>query len=238
MPYIIDNYYGKHLKKGWNLELNLLISVCCNRARRFPLPDGPGQVKLPVGQVDLDRFFFFISYKQIEEFQNSCSWASDDFEKRRALCKKWHYKQSVISWVVLFGTVGGLTLRIISVSLIIHPFNSYLIVCVFLGWFHMNSHINEPLGSRIYLKNFASGHAKSPALFIFLQNVKQMSNFMTNAILKSYEKIPITNGDWYFLMSHQKIPIPIVTFIVVVLVFSVLSIVSVCIFGFTLVQLY
>ena len=29
------------------------------RARRFPLPDGPGQVKLPVGQVDLDRFFFF-----------------------------------------------------------------------------------------------------------------------------------------------------------------------------------
>ena len=38
----------------------------CNRARRFPLPDGQGQVKLPVGQVDLDRFFFFISYKQID----------------------------------------------------------------------------------------------------------------------------------------------------------------------------
>ena len=55
------------------------------RARRFPLPDGPGQVKLPVGQVDLDRFFFFISYKQIEEFQNSWSRESDDFEKRRAL---------------------------------------------------------------------------------------------------------------------------------------------------------
>ena len=44
-----------------------------SRARRFPLPDGPGQVKLPVGQVDLDRFFLFISYKQIEEFQNSWS---------------------------------------------------------------------------------------------------------------------------------------------------------------------
>ena len=55
------------------------------RARRFPLPNGLGQVKLPVGQVDLDRFFFFISYKQIEEFQNSWSRASDDFEKRRAL---------------------------------------------------------------------------------------------------------------------------------------------------------
>ena len=55
------------------------------KARRFPLPDSSGQVKLPVGQVDLDRFFFFISYKQIEEFQNSWSRASDDFEKRRAL---------------------------------------------------------------------------------------------------------------------------------------------------------
>ena len=55
------------------------------RARRFPLPEGPGQVKLPVAQVDLNRFFLFISFKQIEEFQNSWSHASDDFEKRQAL---------------------------------------------------------------------------------------------------------------------------------------------------------
>ena len=41
-------------------------------------------MKLPVRQVDLDRFLF-ISYKQIEEFQNSWSRASDDFEKSRAL---------------------------------------------------------------------------------------------------------------------------------------------------------
>ena len=61
------------------------IDYWLTRARRFPLPDSPGQVKLPVGQVDLDRFFFFISYKQIKEFQNSWSRASDDFEKRRAL---------------------------------------------------------------------------------------------------------------------------------------------------------
>ena len=46
---------------------------------------GPEQVKLPVGQVDLNRFFLFISYKQIEKFQNSWSWASNDFEKRQAL---------------------------------------------------------------------------------------------------------------------------------------------------------
>ena len=32
------------------------------RACRFPLPDGPGQVKLPVGLVDFNRFFLFISY--------------------------------------------------------------------------------------------------------------------------------------------------------------------------------
>ena len=30
------------------------------RARCFPLPDGPGQVKLPVGQVDLNRFYSFL----------------------------------------------------------------------------------------------------------------------------------------------------------------------------------
>ena len=59
------------------------------KARRFPLPDGSGQVKRPVGQVDLDRFFFFIWYKQIEEFQISWSRASDDFEKRRALRYLW-----------------------------------------------------------------------------------------------------------------------------------------------------
>ena len=56
---------------------------CCDiapRARRFPLPYGPGQVKLPVGQVDLNRFFLFISYKQIKEFQNTWSRASDEFK--------------------------------------------------------------------------------------------------------------------------------------------------------------
>ena len=74
------------------------------RARCFPLPDGPGQVKLPVGQVDLDRFFFFISYKQIEEFKNSWSRASDDFEKRRALSwdiimLKWAASQTTYYYV-------------------------------------------------------------------------------------------------------------------------------------------
>ena len=54
-----------------------------------PFPYGPEQVKLPAGQVDLDRFFFFIWYKQIEEFLNSWSRASDDFEKRRALELPW-----------------------------------------------------------------------------------------------------------------------------------------------------
>ena len=46
---------------------------------------GPEQVKLPVEQVDLNRFFLFISYKQIQKFHNFWSWASDDFDKRQAL---------------------------------------------------------------------------------------------------------------------------------------------------------
>ena len=64
-----------------------------SRARRFPLPDSPGQIKLPVGQVDLNRFFLFISYKQIEEFENSWRPASDDFEKRQALVKASNYNK-------------------------------------------------------------------------------------------------------------------------------------------------
>ena len=64
---------------------------CLYRARRFPLPDGLGQVKVLVRRVDLNRFFLFISYKQIEEFQNSWSRASDDFEKREALLSVWHH---------------------------------------------------------------------------------------------------------------------------------------------------
>ena len=33
-----------------------------NRARHIPLADSMGQVKLPVGQVDLGRLFFEITY--------------------------------------------------------------------------------------------------------------------------------------------------------------------------------
>ena len=63
-------------------HLTCYKNIYNTRARRFPLCSGPEQVKLPVGQVDLNRFFLFISYKQIEEFQNSWSRASDDFEKK------------------------------------------------------------------------------------------------------------------------------------------------------------
>ena len=71
------------LRADWLSCFSLAWSGC--RARRFPLPDRPSQVKLPVWQVDLNRFFFFIWYMQIEEFQNSWSRASDDFEIRQAL---------------------------------------------------------------------------------------------------------------------------------------------------------
>ena len=70
----------------WSMWEMILLELLLHLPRQgSPFPtawDGPGQVKLPVGQVDLDKFFFFISYKQIEEFQSR---ASDDFEKRRAL---------------------------------------------------------------------------------------------------------------------------------------------------------
>ena len=77
------------------------------RARCFPLPNSPGQVKLPVGQVDLNRLILFISYKQIEEFQNSWSWASDDFEKRQALVpQKFSNVIIIYSTFILWGSTG------------------------------------------------------------------------------------------------------------------------------------
>ena len=59
MSYISDDF-----REHCNHNYMLSGLSYFNRARCFPLPDDPGQVKLPVGQVDLDRFFFFISYKQ------------------------------------------------------------------------------------------------------------------------------------------------------------------------------
>ena len=67
-------------------KLICIYLVSCFRAHCFPLPDALGQVKLIVGQMDLSRFFFFILYKQIEELQNSRSRASENLEKRGALC--------------------------------------------------------------------------------------------------------------------------------------------------------
>ena len=89
------NYIFMIVRKSFSTE------NAWSRARRFPLPDGPGQVKLPVRQVDLDRFFFFISYKQIEEFQNSWSRASDGFEKRRALMK-------MCTWAGFHNSIGSI----------------------------------------------------------------------------------------------------------------------------------
>ena len=90
----LNEHHG--ISNHWQLDsfFNSMFRTFENwfsRARRFPLPDGPGQIKGPVGQMDLDRFLFFISYKQIEEFKDSWSQASDDFEKRQALvqsCKQ------------------------------------------------------------------------------------------------------------------------------------------------------
>ena len=80
--------YYQRLIPNANINLCVFQNNSAYRAHRFPLHEDWGKVKLPVGQVDLNRFFLFISYKQIEEFQNFWSRASDDFEKRQALAHK------------------------------------------------------------------------------------------------------------------------------------------------------
>ena len=85
LPFPIYNFQGQRSPSQCSVQLTHFLSVShqgilSTRARRFPLPDGPGQVKLPVGRVDLNRFFLFVSYKQIKEFQNSWSRASNDVD--------------------------------------------------------------------------------------------------------------------------------------------------------------
>ena len=51
----------------------------------IPLPNGPGQVKLPVGQVDLGKVFFLIIYDLYGKMRNSGSWASENLLIHQAL---------------------------------------------------------------------------------------------------------------------------------------------------------
>ena len=41
-----------------------------------------GQVKLPVGQVDLNKVFFYILYKKVVKMQAFGSWATTKFWNR------------------------------------------------------------------------------------------------------------------------------------------------------------
>ena len=51
----------------------------------FPTARRPGASKTTNRATGFGQIFLYFIYKQIEEFQNSWSRASDDFEKRRAL---------------------------------------------------------------------------------------------------------------------------------------------------------
>ena len=87
------------------------VMMCYGQGSLFPTARRPGAIKLPIEQVDLDRFFFFISYKQIEEFQNSWSRASDDFEKRRALVMVQQYSRKICTWGLIEKRLGALKFK-------------------------------------------------------------------------------------------------------------------------------
>ena len=55
------------------------------RTQHIPLPDGLGQVKLPLGQVDLNKVFLYILYKEHMNMHNFGIWASKKFEICQAL---------------------------------------------------------------------------------------------------------------------------------------------------------
>ena len=61
-------------------KYNTVISDMCTiyRAWHFPLPDSPGQVKLPIGQVGFDKDFFLKSYIKKVKFWKSGKWKFED----------------------------------------------------------------------------------------------------------------------------------------------------------------
>ena len=62
-----------------HIEIKFGYSNLKVRAGHIPLPDGPGQVKLPVGRVDLSKVSFYTLYKQIEKIEQFWSQASEFF---------------------------------------------------------------------------------------------------------------------------------------------------------------
>ena len=85
---------------------NYIKSLC--RARHIPLPDGLGQVKLSVRQVDLDKFSsksYMIWYWKKSNFESR---ASEYFEKRRALLWillvkfliSWYFDSGNAAWLL------------------------------------------------------------------------------------------------------------------------------------------
>ena len=59
-------------------------------AGQIPLPDGLGQVKLPVGQVYFSKVFFYILYKHVEKIKNFGSWANKKVWIHQALLEPGH----------------------------------------------------------------------------------------------------------------------------------------------------
>ena len=61
-----------------------------NWARHIPLLDALGQVKLPVGQVDLSKVFFYELYKLTEKNCMILEVGSVIFSLCQVLTKKWN----------------------------------------------------------------------------------------------------------------------------------------------------
>ena len=74
----------------------VMLAVLPCRARHIQLPDGLGQVKLPVWQVYFRNVFFHVLYKQIRIMHNFRSWASKIFGICQALPCNMH--ELVLIW--------------------------------------------------------------------------------------------------------------------------------------------
>ena len=120
----------------WNVVCFLLH---IHRAWHIPLPDSLGQVKLPVGQVDLSKVFFYILYEQIKKMWNIGNQAIRIFRLLPALMFalgwfRWWYLK-----ILFYGDFFGLTWFYFTLDMLLKQHRYWEML---FSWYNYQKNIN------------------------------------------------------------------------------------------------
>ena len=162
----------------------LLVKNCPTRARRFPLPDSPGQVKLPVGQVDLDRFFFFISYISRSKNFKILGVGQVMILRKGEPCQ--HRQDSLPRWLIKFRTQYNTKTG---------PQNDDVWQTSARAWAWWGRSIKQPTSYGGHMQHRSGGGFDTPIRYMGLQLA-----FMLNGL---YRNMPVFSEDNFLILEHK-----------------------------------